>query len=381
MNPKLKIALVHGGLFLATFITATLAGAEWTYGRSVFMPDYSWQDFFSGLPYSVSFLLILTVHEFGHYFMAVHHRIKTTLPFYIPLPPLPFFLGTLGALIRIKDSVRSKRQHFDIGIAGPLAGFIAALGILWYGFSHLPPPEYIFQFHPEYEQYGLDYAQFVYRPELMAEGTADVIVGKNLLFLFFEKFVGDPARIPNVHEIMHYPLLFAGFLSLVFTSVNLLPIGQLDGGHVLYGLIGYERHKKVAAVIYMLFLFFAGLGYIQPAESSEDLLWKIPVFIGFNYLCLTGLKISRINTLIIALSIFAVQYLIVTVFPRIHGYSGWLLFVLLIGRFVGIAHPPSEIEESLDTNRQILGWIALLIFVLCFTPGPLEVIITTVAAP
>ena len=176
--------------------------------------------------------------------MAVHHRIKTTLPFYIPLPPLPFFLGTLGALIRIKDSVRSKQQHFDIGIAGPLAGFIAALGILWYGFSHLPPPEYIFQFHPEYEQYGLDYAQFVYRPELMAEGTADVIVGKNLLFLFFEKFVGDPARIPNVHEIMHYPLLFAGFLSLVFTSVNLLPIGQLDGGHVLYGLIGYERDRK-----------------------------------------------------------------------------------------------------------------------------------------
>ena len=194
MNPKIKSALVHTVLFLATFVTATMAGAEWTYGRSVFMPDYSWQDFFSGLPYSVSFLIILTVHEFGHYFTAIHYRIKTSLPYYIPLPPLPFFLGTLGALIRIRDRVKSKQQHFDIGIAGPLAGFIAALAILWYGFTHLPPPEYIFQFHPEYEQYGLDYAQYVYQPELMKEGTADVMVGKNLLFLFLKSLW----RIPHV---------------------------------------------------------------------------------------------------------------------------------------------------------------------------------------
>ncbi len=379
MNPKIKSALVHTVLFLATFVTATMAGAEWTYGRSVFMPDYSWPDFFSGLPYSVSFLIILTVHEFGHYFTAIHYRIKTSLPYYIPLPPLPFFLGTLGALIRIRDRVKSKQQHFDIGIAGPLAGFIAALAILWYGFTHLPPPEYIFQFHPEYEQYGLDYAQYVYQPELMKEGTADVMVGKNLLFLFFEKFVADPSRVPNVHEIMHYPLLFAGFLSLVFTSINLLPIGQLDGGHVLYGLIGYEKHRKAAAFIYILFLFFAGLGYISPAEPTEVLLWRIPLFIGFNYLCLTGLKVSNINTLMYAMGIFAVQYLLVTTFPDLRGYSGWLLFVFLIGRFVGVAHPPSEIEEPLDDTRKILGWLALLIFVLCFTPNPLEVVIT--AAP
>ena len=379
MNPKIKSALIHTALFVATFVTATLAGAEWTYGRSVFMPDYAWSDFFSGLPYSVSFLFILTVHEFGHYCTARYYRIKTSLPYYIPLPPLPFFLGTLGALIRIRDHIKSKQQHFDIGIAGPLAGFIAALGILWYGFTHLPPPEYIFQFHPEYEQYGLDYAQYVYQPGLMKEGTADVIVGKNLLFLFFEKFVADPVRIPNVHEIMHYPLLFAGFLSLVFTSVNLLPIGQLDGGHVLYGLIGYERHRKAAGFIYVFFLFFAGLGYISPAEPTEELLWRIPLFIGFNYLCLTGLKASKVNTFMYALGIFAVQYLLVTTFPGLHGYSGWLLFVFLIGRFVGVAHPPSEIEEPLDDTRKILGWLALLIFVLCFTPNPLEVAITAAA--
>ena len=178
---------------------------------------------------------------------------------------------------------------------------------------------------------------------------------------------------------MHYPLLFAGFLSLVFTSINLLPIGQLDGGHVLYGLIGYEKHRKAAAFIYILFLFFAGIGYISPAEPTEELLWRIPLFIGFNYLCLTGLKVSKVNTLMYALGIFAVQYLLVTTFSGLRGYSGWLLFVFLIGRFVGVAHPPSEIEEPLDDTRKILGWLALLIFVLCFTPNPLEVVIT--AAP
>lgn len=379
MNKRIKTILIHSTLFVVTFVTTTMAGAEWTSGRSVFMPGYSLQDFLSGLPYSVSFLFILTVHEFGHYFTAIHNRIRTSLPYYIPLPPLPFFLGTLGALIRIRGHVTSKKQHFDIGIAGPLAGFIAALGILWYGFTHLPPPEYIFQFHPEYEQFGLAYANYVYQPEWMKEGTADVIVGKNLLFLFFEKFVADPERIPNMHEIIHYPFLFAGFLSLVFTSINLLPIGQLDGGHVLYGLIGYEKHKKAAAVIYILFLFYAGLGYISTAEPSEELLWRIPLFIGFNYLCLTGLKISKLNTLIYALGVFAIQYLMVTVFPGLHGYSGWLLFVFLIGRFVGIAHPPSEIEEPLDDARKIMGWIALAIFVVCFTPAPLEVVITALA--
>src|SRR6185436_15295388 len=120
-------------------------------------------------------------------------------------------------------------QIFDIGIAGPLAGFVVAFAILWYGFATLPPPEYIFQFHPSYEQYGLDYANFVYRPEFMPEGTVDLVMGKNLLFMFFEKFVADPTRVPNPHEIMHYPYLLAGFWALVFTGINLLPIGQLDG--------------------------------------------------------------------------------------------------------------------------------------------------------
>ena len=121
MIKSLKQPLIHLSLFIVTFITTTLAGAEWTYGKTILADGYTWQDFFSGMSYSIPFLLILTAHEFGHYFTAIYNKVKTTLPYYIPLPPLGFMFGTLGAVIRIKSHVHSKQQHFDIGIAGPLA--------------------------------------------------------------------------------------------------------------------------------------------------------------------------------------------------------------------------------------------------------------------
>jgi membrane-associated protease RseP (regulator of RpoE activity) len=372
MKTILKTILIHGGLFLVTLATTTWAGSEWTIGKSIDTPGYSWSDFWSGLPYSITFLFILTVHEFGHYFTALYHRVRTTLPYYIPLPPFNFSLGTLGALIRLKERPASTLQHFDIGLAGPLAGFIAAFGILWYGFTHLPPPEYIFQIHPEYAKYGLSYANYVYSPGNMTPGTLDIFLGKNLLFSFFEKFVADPARLPNVHEVIHYPILFAGFLSLVFTSLNLLPIGQLDGGHILYGLVGFRWHRIIASSVFLVFIFFAGLGFIAPSDPHDELWYTIPLFIGFLYLCLTGLRLPFRDTITLALSIFTLQYLIVTLFPKVEGYPGWLLFAFIVGRFVGVVHPPSEIEEPLDTRRQILGWLALFIFVICITPNPLE---------
>lgn len=374
MNPKLKTSLIHASLFIVTFITTTMAGAEWTHGKNILAGDYSWADFYSGLPYSICFLSILTAHEFGHYFTAIYNRVKTSLPYYIPLPPIPMMLGTLGALIRLKQHVGSTKKNFDIGIAGPLAGFVVALAFLFYGFTHLPPPEYIFQIHPEYEQYGLDYANYVYAPGFLPEGTLNIYLGKNLLFLFFEKFVADPVRLPNVHELIHYPFLFAGFLALVFTSINLLPIGQLDGGHVLYGLAGYKWHRRIASIVFLGFLFYAGLGYVHPSEGLEVLIYKIPLFVGFHYLAMRGLQLSTKDTWMYALGLFAVQYLIVTVFPAVHGYSGWLLFAFLIGRFIGIQHPPSEDEQPLSSGRVMLGWLALIIFILCFTPNPLEMI-------
>ncbi len=386
MELTFKKILLHLGLFLVTLVTTTLAGAEWVHGKSIFMPEYSWQDFLSGLSYSVPFLLILTAHEFGHYFTAIHYKVTTTLPYYIPLPPFPLMFGTLGALIRLKSRVPSKQQNFDIGIAGPLAGFAVAIGVLWYGFATLPPPEYIFQFHPQYQQFGLDYAKHVYGPENLPAGTIDIVTGKNLIFLFFENFVADPARVPNVHEMIHYPFLFAGFLALVFTSINLLPIGQLDGGHVVYGLLGFRGHRLVASAAFIAFLFYAGLGSVVPGSTFTMIVeWPhtatIILFIGFLYLCLTGLKIGWQNQLMIAVIIFACQYFLVIFFPSIHGYSGWLLFALLIGRMIGIQHPPAEIEEPLSQERKILGWAALGIFIICFVPAPIEMSAVIPPAP
>ena len=333
------------------------------------------------MSYSVPFLLILTVHEFGHYFTAIHYKVRTSLPYYIPLPPFPLMFGTLGALIRLKSRVPTKQQNFDIGIAGPLAGFVIALGVLWYGFATLPPPEYIFQFHPEYEKFGLEYAKFVYTPEHLQEGTIDIILGKNLLFLFFETFVANATNVPNVHEIMHYPFLFAGFLSLIFTSINLLPIGQLDGGHVLYGLLGFRGHRLVASIVFIVFLFYASLGVVVPGTTFEMLGIEFPhpitilLFIGFLYVCLSGLKWGWKNQLMTAVILFSVQYFLVLAFPSLRGYSGWLLFAFLIGRFIGIQHPPCEIEAPLTIERKILGWVALGVFIVCFTPAPIEMVL------
>lgn len=375
MNPNVKTVLIHSSLFIVTFITTTLAGAEWTHGKSVLFGEFTWQDFASGLPYSISFLAVLTVHEFGHYFTAMYHRVRASLPYFIPLPPIPMMFGTLGALIRLRERVTTTTKNFDIGIAGPLAGFVTAVILLWYGFTHLPPPEYIFTIHPEYEQFGLNYGNFVYNPGFHEQGGLLPMAGKNLLFIFFEKFVADPARVPNMYELIHYPFLFAGFLSLVFTAINLLPIGQLDGGHVLYGLVGYKWHKRIASVFFVGFLFYAGLGYVHPADGWEVLWYKIPLFVGFIYFTLQSLDLSTRDRWMYALIIFTTQYGLVSFFPTVQGYPGWLLFVLLIGRFVKVSHPPSEIEERLTTGRIILGCIAILIFIICFTPQPLQVII------
>lgn len=372
MHNERKQILIQAGLFIATFITTTLAGAEWTYGKFILMEDYSWNDFLSGMEFSIPFLLILTVHEFGHYFTAKYHQVRATLPYYIPLPSILIpSIGTLGAVIRIKDKVRSNLQHFDIGLAGPLAGFIIALFVIGYGFATLPPAEHVYNFHPEYKAFGLDYADHVYTTEYMNEHKAmDMQIGSNLLFEIFKLFVTDKSRIPNAHEMMHYPFLFAGFIALFFTSMNLLPIGQLDGGHVTYGLFGGKRHKIIATVFFVVLFFYAGLGMLSPRDPQEDLFWQIPLTIGFYYLCFRAISTDPKDQIMYALLMFAVQFLLAWMMPQLKGYSGWLLFGFVVSR-IGIPHPPSEIEAPLDHKRIILGWITLLIFVLCFSPAPI----------
>ncbi|MEZ4903811.1 MAG: site-2 protease family protein [Spirosomataceae bacterium] len=381
MNPT-RTLILQIILFVTTVITTSLSGAEWMFGRPFDLPLFKienplgWSHFWQGFWFSIPFLGILTVHEFGHYFTAKYHKVRVTLPFYIPLW-LGFgqTIGTMGAFIRIKELIRSRQKYFDIGIAGPLAGFVVALGVLWYGFAHLPTLDYIFKIHPEYQKYGLGFARVVYANQ---NTGGNILLGDNLLFSFFKNYVADPTRLPPPQEMMHYPLLLAGYLALFFTSLNLIPIGQLDGGHILYGLIGAKNHRIVAPILFFVFITYAGLGSYRPeafAIADEGAFWAqlgwLGIYILFLQLCFS--RVVEGNSLMgwmLALLSVLVQFGISFVFPTWEGYSGFLIFGFLIGRVLGVHHPPTDDITPLNRPRQVLGWLALLVFVLCFSPKP-----------
>jgi membrane-associated protease RseP (regulator of RpoE activity) len=368
--------LTHIALFLVTLLSTTLAGAEWMYGRFFLFVDnpLGLSEFWQGLHFSVPFLAFLTFHEFGHYFTAKYYQLKVSLPYYIPvwLSGLSS-IGTMGAVIRLRETPKNNLQYFDIGIAGPLAGFVIALGVLWYGFTHLPPPEHIFNIHPEYSKFGLNYAKYVYQNQ---EGQ--IAIGNSFIFSFFKKYVAsNPAWVPNPYEIMHYPYLFAGFLGLFFTSLNLLPIGQLDGGHILCGLLGHKTFNRVSVVFFTVFVFYGGLGIFRISdfhylrvEEYFIALAKLLTYGVFLYLCFSKVFSEKYGAWIMALSIILVQLLVAEISPSLLGYSGFLPFGLLLGRFLGVKHPVIDEEVPISGLRKVLGWLAILIFVLCASPSP-----------
>ncbi|GAA4849358.1 site-2 protease family protein [Algivirga pacifica] len=369
----LKKILLHLGLFLITLVGTTFAGAEWMYGKFLLFTGVSFQEFLGGLSFSLPFLGILTVHEFGHYFTAKYYKLKVTLPYYIPMW---FFgagpsIGTMGAFISIKSRIPTRKAFFDVGVSGPLAGFVIAVGVLYYGFTHLPPAEYIFEIHPEYKQWGMDYAKYAYQEE-----EATIIMGTNLLMEFFKEYVvEDRTLIPNPHEIMHYPFLLAGFLACFFTALNLIPIGQLDGGHVLYGMIGRKWHSRIAPGIFSLFLFFAGLGLFSAKEGYGVYpLYGAPIYIYFLYWVLAKAFRQSMNRIVVAMAIFTAQLVIKTYWPSAQGFEGWLLFAFILGRVLGVHHPPATIEAPIGLRRQLLGWLSWLVFILCFSPMPIEIV-------
>ena len=379
MNQR-RTHLLQIFLFIITFISATLTGAELIYGRVFFFGENTlgWPEFFEGFKYSVPFLGVLTIHEFGHYFTAKKHKTDVTLPYYLPLwlGGLNSTFGTLGAFIRIKERINSRVKYFDIGISGPLAGFVAALFVLWYGFTHLPPLDYVFELFPVFKQYGNDYGKFLETsPDYMS-----LKLGDSLLFNFFEQNVST-GELPHPYLYTNYPIIFAGYLSLFFTALNLLPIGQLDGGHILYGLIGDRAFNIVSPILFSFYVFYAGIGYFNAYEfTTQDtqmffiLIGKFAAFILFNYFCFSKITDSLMTNLIITLSVVSLQLLISYFFPTIEGYSGFLAFGLVIGRFLGVYHPSTSDMKPLTLERKILGWIALIIFVVCFSPKPFTII-------
>lgn len=311
---KIKNYLIHVGLFMITFITTTLAGVYWTTGHP---GPYELSTIIEkGLPYSISIMLIITFHEFGHFFAAVYHRVKSTLPYYIPFPPIPIFInfGTLGAIIRTKSPIYKKKAMFDIGVAGPIAGFIISVAILIYGFTNVPGIEYILSIHPDY--FADDYGK---------EGLI-LVFGDSALFIFLKEiFVNKDMFFPPMSEIYHYPYLTAGWFGLFVTSMNMIPVGQLDGGHISYTMFGEKKHFNIS-VISFIALFVLGITGMIEATLEMNL--------GF-------------------------------------GWSGWLFWALILYFIIKLKHPPVMDTTHLDNKRMILGYISFIIFILSFSPAPI----------
>ena len=371
-----RTAALHGGLFLLTLVTTTLAGIQLTQAQEEPLNWLPWRVFLlrgpalwaeleRGLWFAVPFLGVLTVHEFGHYFTARYNRVRTSLPYFIPFP---MGLGTFGAIIRIRERIFSRREFFDIGLAGPLAGFVVAIAVLVYGFTHLPPLDYLFAIHPDYTQYGADYARHVYPPDTSGGYT----LARPLIYRWLETALADPARLPHVNELLHYPVLLAGALSLFFTALNLLPLGQLDGGHILYGLLGPGRFNRLVLVLFVAFIFYAGLGIFSPRNDWQTWAYGAPVYAGYLALIFWRVLPRPRQGLLLAAGIWGAQVACAAVWPAATGNPGWLVFGLLLGRLTGIYHPPAPDERPLSRGRHLLGWVMVAIFVVCFTPSPFK---------
>lgn len=311
---------LHLLLFLATLFTTTVAGVAWI-GKDPF----DLENFGYGLEYSLLLLLFLSAHEFGHFFAARYHKVDTTLPYYIPFPGtmlgiMPNF-GTFGAVIRVRSQMPSRKVVFDIGVAGPIVGFIVCVVVLIIGFSTLPGIEYLRQIHPGY-------------PNVPKSQFGELTFGKTIFYSFMEKlFAGPNAYVPPMTEMYHYPMLTVGWFGLFVTALNMLPVGQLDGGHISYAMFPKRAHK----IIGICLVTFLGL------------------------IALPELYISLFTDGI------APEWLKPLVIPGGATWTAWVILIVFVIRF---GHPPVPDTSPLDAKRMIIGALAFLIFVLSFTPSP-----------
>ena len=271
-------------LFLLTVFTTLWAGAYQAYsgtirGPLVFLwepPEMLWK----GIPFAGRLLFILVTHEFGHFILSRIHRVPASLPLFIPGPP--HFIGTFGAIIRMRGPILNRRALFDIGVAGPLAGFVVAVVAL---------------------VIGLFLSTVVDRTS-----TFGLQLGEPLLLKFMAWLI--IGALPPEADVLLHPIAFAAWFGLFVTSLNLIPIGQLDGGHVAYALWGEGQRTMAFAVLPLLLM----LGFV--------------------------------------------------------GWPGWFVWAFMAGMW-GLAHPPVlDPQAPLGRGRILVGWIAFAVFVLTFAPIP-----------
>lgn len=334
-KPKKEKYWLNILLILLTIWSTVMAGTLWA------AKDYTdinnWQ---YGITYSVLILLFLGSHEFGHYFASRYHKVKASLPFFIPMPFVELnFFGTFGAVIKTRSPIDSKKALFDIGIAGPLAGFIVSSVILIYGLMTLPGIEYIYNIHPNYvTEFGGKI------PE------RSLFFGDTLYFwILAELFKNPDGFLPPMNEIYHYPFLNVGWFGLFVTTLNLLPFGQLDGGHISYAMFG-EKQKQIAKYAWWIIIFIGFGNVLQLLLELFQLDYQNAIFQFFQGLFLPFLQ--------------WLKQLIPWYFT---GWGGWLFWALIVRFFIKLKHPEVSPDEKISDGRMLLGWVALAILLLSFS--------------
>jgi membrane-associated protease RseP (regulator of RpoE activity) len=299
----MRVSKIHVILFLLTVLTTFITGLS------------SGGGVWSAVSFSAALLFILGSHEMGHYFYGRKYGISITPPYFIPAPPFISPIGTFGAFIKIKSPISTKKALFDIGIAGPLAGIIASIPILIIGI----------------------------KLSTVIDTTTNQVggfeLGSPLIFTFIsDMFFG---KLPQGKDIYLHPVAFAGWVGLFVTALNLIPSGQLDGGHIVYALFSKKYHRITSYVMIAVLLVF-GFG-------TEPIITLTDRYIGGSF---SGL----------------VHHL-----PSFEGWPGWILWAVLL-TLLGTKHPPTiHEEEELDRGRVVLGALALLIFIGCITPSPIRI--------
>lgn len=278
-----KISRIHWILFFLTVITTLMAGATMEGARIWENPI----EIFKGFPFSLTLMLILGTHEFGHYYYAQKHKVDATLPYFIPAPPFLFLIGTFGAFIKIKSPIYRKDALLQIGAAGPIAGFIVAV------------PALII---------GLLLSEVVEKMDVQGA----LMLGDSILMKVLT-WITHPS-LTEFQDIMLHPIAFAGWIGLLVTMLNLLPIGQLDGGHVAYAILGNKQNLVAKVVMVSL----------------------------------------------IPLSFLSLNWLV------------WGALILVLMRTT--KHPPiQDINVPLSKNNKIVAYACLIIFILCFVPAPFKI--------
>lgn len=327
MRPTPKTWLKHIFFLLLTVCTSTIAGTLYPFGKIDILPTdaepQTWTEIFNfilslpvryfhlisyavqkiftdsetfqyGLSFSLSLLFILICHEMGHYIACRIYRVDATLPFFLPTPPMVGPAGTFGAFIKILSPMPSRKATFDIGVAGPIAGFLALIPVSIIGFLTL-------------KQAGSMPVQQI------PEGT--LLFSDPLFFKLSALIFGIDLQIPTFPN----PFYFAAWVGLLVTALNLIPSGQLDGGHAVYSVFGAKIHKWTGIIAFVTMAILSVLGWIYFNSPS-----------GF-------------------------------------------LFVVILGIMMRIRHPEPLDDSPLDTKRKVIAFLTLVIFILSFSPFPIKI--------